>query len=270
MQPGATFKRLAELFRKHPGATPLDLVDIEQAQVAAKNALAIIQNSEIGSFGIRLYAASQYPERLRDAAEPVELLYFQGAWELTEIPKAIAIVGSRKPSPEAVAETRELARSLIEMKFLIVSGLASGIDTAAHRAALEFGGRTIAVIGTPITDVYPKQNAALQRTIAAEHLVISQIPLLRYRSQDWRRNRSFFPERNKTMSALTQATVIVEASDTSGTLIQAKAALQQKRTLFIMDRCFHRASITWPKKFIEQGAIRVRDTEDIKWALDAS
>jgi DNA processing protein len=72
------------------------------------------------------------------------------------------------------------------------------------------------------------------------------------------------------MSALTQATVIVEASDTSGTLIQAKAALQQKRTLFIMDRCFHRASITWPKKFIEQGAIRVRDTEDIKWALDAS
>ena len=111
---------------------------------------------------------------------------------------------------------------------------------------LEEGGRTIGVIGTPLTSVYPKQNAALQEKIAQEHLLISQVPFKRYSEQDFRLNRSFFPERNVTMSALSDATIIVEASDTSGTLYQARAALRQKRKLFILNNCFENASLKWP------------------------
>ena len=105
------------------------------------------------------------------------------------------------------------------MDIPLYQGLAAGIDRVAHETAIEEGGRTIAVIGTPLSHAYPKANQELQRDIAKNFLVVSQVPVKRYESQDYRRNRSFFPERNVTMSALTEATVIVEASETSGTLI---------------------------------------------------
>jgi len=117
----------------------------------------------------------------------------------------------------------------VRVGWTIVSGLAEGIDTVAHTTALELGGRTIAVIGTPISESYPKSNAELQARIAKDFLVVSQVPIERYGHQIWKQNRGFFPERNVTMSALTEATVIVEASNTSGTLIQARAALRQNR-----------------------------------------
>ena len=114
-----------------------------------------------------------------------------------------------------------------------------------HKAALDAGGQTIAVIGTPIGDIYPKENADLQEHIAENHLLISQVPVLRYGQQDYRSNRAFFPERNATMSALTEATIIVEAADTSGTLTQARAAVHQGRKLFILNSCFERDDIAW-------------------------
>jgi len=270
LQPKVSFKRIAELFRERPGAIPSDFVDHQIARSTADEALAVIRESGIGSFGVRVHGASQYPDKLRDAREPVELLYFQGAWELTESPKAVAVVGSRKPSPEGQYSARELVKHLVFHGYTVVSGLAAGIDTVAHTTAIECGGATIAVIGTPITDNYPKSNTALQRKIAAEHLLVSQVPILRYRQQNWRTNRFFFPERNKTMSALTQATIIVEASETSGTLVQARAALQQGRKLFILDRCFRNPDITWPRYYEERGAIRVKSMDDIKWGLDGA
>ncbi|EFK6515218.1 DNA-processing protein DprA, partial [Escherichia coli] len=93
---------------------------------------------------------------------------------------------------------------------------------------------------------------------------ISQVPFHRYLEQDYRSNRIFFPERNVTMSALTEATIIIEASETSGTLTQARAALAQGRKLFILESCFRNPSITWPARFEAQGAIRVRNYEDIR------
>src|SRR5690606_35708634 len=105
--------------------------------------------------------------------------------------------------------------------------------------AIAHDGRTIAVIGTPISEVYPKENKDLQRHIASNYLLVSQVPLLRYKSQGAHINRFFFPERNKTMSALSDATIIVEASETSGTLTQARAALDQGRKLFILESNFH-------------------------------
>src|SRR6185312_8076967 len=117
--------------------------------------------------------------------------------------------------------------------------------------------------GTPLGFVYPRENAELQEQIATDFLLISQVPVLRYKRQAPPQNRLFFPERNVTMSALTEGTIIVEAGETSGTLIQARAALHQGRKLFILESCFERSDITWPARFAEQGAIRVREPEDI-------
>jgi DNA processing protein len=157
---------------------------------------------------------------------------------------------------------------LVKDGYTVVSGLARGVDTAAHETAIEVGGETIAVIGTPLDQAYPKENAELQRRIARDYLLVSQVPVLCHAQRPPTVNRFFFPERNITMSALTQATVIVEAGETSGTLIQARAALAQGRKLFILDSNFRNPKLTWPARFAEIGAIRVKDFEDIKSALD--
>lgn len=262
LEKGATFKRIAEKFASDPTAMPSDFVLPNRALECAAKAFSILKQSDVHRFGIRIHHAGEYPVRLRDAKYPVEMLYYQGAWELSELP-SVAVVGTRKPSDEGVARTRRLVRELVAKKYVVVSGLASGVDTTAHTTAIEEGGNTIAVIGTPLGQYYPRENRDLQNRIASNFLLISQIPLLRYLQQDYRSNRAFFPERNATMSALTKATIIVEASNTSGTLTQAKAALFQGRKLFILDSCFRRPDIDWPAKFEAQGAIRVREPADI-------
>jgi DNA processing protein len=178
------------------------------------------------------------------------------------------VVGTRKPTDTAIKQARRLGRALVERDFTVVSGLATGIDTAAHTAAIEADGRTVAVIGTPLGVYYPPENRELQNRIANDFLLISQVPVLRYAKQAVPQNRLFFPERNVTMSALTEATIIVEAGETSGTLTQARAALHQGRKLLILDSLFRRDDLTWPATYEQRGAIRVRDMDDIWKALD--
>ncbi len=265
-EPKASFKTLSEKFAAQPGAVPSDFVSAAKAQECADTVQRRFRAADIGRFGVRVHGAGEYPEKLRDAAHPVELLYYQGWWDLAAS-RSVAVVGARKATQEGLARTRRLVRSLVKDDYTIVSGLAAGVDTAAHQTAIEEGGRTIAVIGTPLTHTYPRDNVKLQQQIAREFLVISQVPVCRYESQDFRMNRLFFPERNITMSALTEATIIVEASETSGTLIQARAALHQKRKLFILDSCFRNKKLSWPQRFAEQGAIRVVDYDDIRQHL---
>jgi DNA processing protein len=267
--PKATFKSISAKFADHPGAVPSDFVSPKRAQEVGDKVRRHLNASNIGKFGVRVHGAGEYPEKLRDAAYPVELLYYSGWWDLVSS-RCVAVVGTRKPSEEGQARTRRIVRELVRDDFTVVSGLAAGVDTAAHETAIQEGGRTIAVIGTPLSHVYPRDNAELQRQIAAEFLVISQVPVCRYERQDYRMNRLFFPERNITMSALTEATIIIEAGETSGTLIQAKAALEQGRKLFILDSCFRKANLKWPHKLAEQGAIRVKDYEDVRRHLSAT
>lgn len=212
-------------------------------------------------FSALFYGDLEYPTTLRDAKNPIEVLYYQGNLDLLSS-EAISVVGSRKPTDEGRRRARKIARLLVENDFTVMSGLATGIDTEAHQAAIEAGGRTISVIGTALNEVYPKENAELQRQIAKEFLLVTQVPFYQYSMQDYRRNRGFFPERNKTMSALSQATIIVEASETSGTLIQARAALQQGRKLFILKSCFDRG-LEWPERFLKRGAIKIEDGSEI-------
>lgn len=265
---GASFKTLAEKFDSEPGALPSDFVPKAKAEKYAAYVMNQFRKAGVARYGVRVHGAGEYPEKLRDAQHPVEVLYYSGFWDLVYT-RAVAIVGTRKPSEEGIRRTRKLVRRLVDNDFTIVSGLAEGIDTAAHKTALEEGGRTIAVIGTPLSSVYPKTNAKLQEKIARQFLVISQVPLKRWEKQDYRLNRLFFPERNVTMSALTEASIIIEAGETSGTLTQARAALQQGRKLFILESNFHKKGLTWPRRFEERGAIRVREYEDVLRHLDA-
>lgn len=266
LEHGATFKSIATKMQQAQDALPSEFVDTAEALKTGHKVLEVLAKRGVRQFGVRIHRAGEYPLKLRDATYPVELLYYQGFWDLVET-RSIAVVGTRKPSPEGIRQARDLVRYLVREKMTIVSGLAEGIDTVAHTTALENRGNTIGVIGTPICDVYPKTNKSLQAKLAAEYLVISQVPILRYYQQHWQQNRLYFPERNITMSALTEATVIVEAGNTSGTLIQARAAIQQGRKLFIMDSCFNRPDLSWPRRYEERGAIRVKDFSQIKEAL---
>jgi DNA processing protein len=264
---GTWFKSLAEKFQANPGALPSDFVtDRNQAYDFSKRALSLLEKGGVSHFGVRVHGAGDYPSRLRDAEYPIEVLYYQGWWDLIDS-RGVAVVGTRKPSEDGVRRARKLARALSRDGFTVISGLAEGIDTVAHTTALEEGTPTIAVIGTPLSKFYPKQNRCMQQIIARDNLLISQVPVCRYVEQHYKLNSRFFPERNITMSALSEATIIVEAGDTSGTLTQARAALKQGRKLFILDSCFNVPGLKWPHTYLQRGAIRVKDYEEIRFHL---
>ncbi len=262
-KPKASFSSLARKFAQFPDARPSDFVGENEARETGRQVIAKLRERLDSWFDLRLHGELDYPARLRDATDPVELLYFQGWWDLVGTP-SVAVVGTRRPSDSGKKRTRQMVRTLVDDGFTIVSGLAEGIDTVALETAVSEGGQTIGVIGTPLGYCYPKSNEALQRTIAEKHLLISQVPVERYEAQNPSTNRFFFPERNKTMAALTRATIIIEAGETSGTLIQARAALKQGRKLFILDSSFKHSNLTWPAKLESQGAIRVREYDDIR------
>lgn len=266
--PDVSYKKLSEMFASHPGFRPSDFV--EQKQIDEMSGLVSKYISEIRTFynpNILIKGTFDYPGKLLDAKERIELIYYTGNLDLLGT-RSVSVVGTRGPSENGIRRTQKLVKLLVADGFTIVSGLAKGIDTAAHTTAIENSGKTIAVIGTPLNKFYPSENQGLQREIAQKHLLISQVPFHRYSQQGINGNRIFFPERNKTMSALSEATIIVEAGETSGTLVQARAALAQGRKLFILDSCFLNPNISWPKKFLQKGAIRVQTYEDIKKHLD--
>lgn len=175
-------------------------------------------------------------------------LFVAGDEDLLRARACVAVVGSRLASRRGLDRARKLAHLLTQRGVTVVSGLAEGIDTAAHVTAIERGGRTIAVLGTPLDQCYPRQNAALQARIAREHLVVSQfapgIPV----------GKHTFPMRNRTMALIADATVIVEATDDSGSLNQAWEALRLGRPLWILASLFERPDLRFPPQLAFYGA----------------
>lgn len=213
------------------------------------------------SFSIMFKENFQFPKRLLKAKNPIDMFYYRGNLDLLETP-CISIVGSRKMTPEGRSRAHKLAKQLSE-KYTIVSGLAAGIDTEALQTTIFYKRNVIAVIGTPIDHYYPPENKNLQDCIAKNNLLISQVPLYKFDHQSFNSKRSYFPERNITMASLSDATVIVEASDTSGSHFQAKECFNQGKKLFILNSCFENSSITWPKKYLEKGAYRINCVKEI-------
>lgn len=169
-----------------------------------------------------------------------------GDLALLDVP-GVAIVGARKASAEGRKRASQLARDLARAGVVVVSGLAEGIDFAAQTAAIDNGGRTIAVIGTPLDKVYPEKHAALQELIYREHLLVSAF--------EWgdKFTPSNFPERNRIMARLARATVIIEASDTSGSLHQAAESVQVGHPVFIAKAVVDNPKLTWPRRFLGEG-----------------
>ncbi|STX52343.1 protein smf [Legionella busanensis] len=258
----SSYKQLVDLMKVSNAEHLIDLVDKTTAEGYFNRVYTEIKRSKVADFNVFMRGTADYLTKLNDAEYPLPLLYYRGNLDLLHT-RGLAIVGARAATEEGKIRTKKLVKTLVEHDFTIISGLAAGIDTAAHTAAIQLDGRTIAVIGTPITHFYPPQNRALQEEIAKHHLLISQVPIIRYEKGNPNSNRFNFPERNKTMSAISEATVIVEASNTSGSLTQAKATLKQGRKLFILNNNFENQQLTWPQKFEELGAIRVRDIQDI-------
>lgn len=169
----------------------------------------------------------------------------------------VSIVGSRKATIEGLNSANRIASTLVKSGVVIVSGLAEGIDTSAHKAAIQSHGHTIAVIGTPLNKVFPAKNFQLQKEIETNHLLISQFPIGHpTRPKD-------FVLRNRTMALISDATIIVEACESSGSLHQGWEALRLGRSLFIWKSIVENPELAWPKKMMEYGAIVLSDPEDV-------
>lgn len=178
--------------------------------------------------GMRLLTVldPDYPENLRTVHDRPPLIFVAGRLQPADA-RSVAVVGARQATPAGLAAATRIAEHLVDHGYTVVSGLATGIDAAAHTSALANTGRTIAVVGTGLQRVYPPQNAALQQRIIEHGAVVSQF------WPDAPPTRRTFPMRNAVMSGMTLASVVVEASHTSGSRMQARLALEHGRPVFL-------------------------------------
>lgn len=202
-----------------------------------------------------------YSKLLATTKEAPPYLFLKGNVHLLE-EKSVCVVGSRNASEESMKKTERIVKSLVKRNIVVNAGLARGIDTATHTAALANGGRTIAVIGTPINQYYPKENKDLQIQIERNGLVVSQFPPCNAI------NRWNFPTRNGVMSGISLATIIMEAGESSGALKQADYALKQGRDVLVPQSAIDNPLIQWPKKYVSKGAHAFKTLKEVLQILN--
>ena len=201
-----------------------------------------------------------YPPNLRAVHDRPPIVFIRGRLT-SEDARSVAVVGARQATLAGLDRARSIAHHLVDHDYTVVSGLAAGIDTAAHTAALAHKGRTVAVIGTGLDRAYPPQNERLQREIADQGAVVSQF------WPDSPPSRRSFPMRNAVMSGIALATVVVEASQTSGSRLQARLALAQTRPVFLLEELV--GAQPWARECAARpGAHVIRDPAEITAALD--
>jgi DNA processing protein len=189
-----------------------------------------------------------------DRAVPLPIWY-AGDFDLVER-RAIAVIGTRNVSDLGRKRANKFSRELVEQGIVVVSGLAAGVDAQALGSAIASGGRVIAVIGTPLDKAYPAANAELQQEIYRDHLLISQFEI------GVRTFPSSFPARNRTMAAISDASVIIEASESSGTLHQAAECVRLGRWLGISKSVAEDPRLEWPSKFLSYEKCVVLESTD--------
>ncbi|MBW8888322.1 MAG: DNA-protecting protein DprA [Fibrobacteres bacterium] len=204
-----------------------------------------------------------YPDPLRTLPQPPPFLFMAGEWR-PEDRRAMAVVGTRFPSPYGSRMAREMALGLSEQGFTIVSGLARGIDTLAHKTALHCGARTLAVLGSALDWIYPSENSNLARDIARKGALISEFPM------GMAPHATHFPRRNRLISALSLGTLVVEAGNDSGALITADFALDQGREVFAVPGAVHEPGSCGTHKLIREGAHLVERAADIVAVLQGT
>lgn len=206
------------------------------------------------------WADSRYPAWLRVVPDPPPVLWMLGDLSAFE-PLSVAIVGSRGASQYARSVARTLAAGLAHAGVIVTSGMARGVDGAAHEGCLDAGGRTIAVVGTGVDVVYPAEHAALSRRIARQGVIVSECPP-GTPARAWH-----FPRRNRIISGLSQAVVVVEASEKSGSLITARMALEQGREVMAVPGSVLYGRNRGAHALIKDGATPIEDASDILDAL---
>ena len=207
--------------------------------------------------GILTPADPEYPRQLARIYDPPLALYVRGSMAPGD-DRAMGVVGTRHASMYGRAAAERLSMGLAQAGFTVVSGLARGIDTAAHRGALKAGGRTLAVIGSGLDHLYPPENRALAEEIAAGHgAVLSEFPLARMP------DKTTFPMRNRVISGLAMGVVVVEANLTSGAFHTVNQALDQGRSVFAVPGRIDSPGARGPHQLIKSGARLVEDVDDI-------
>jgi len=184
-------------------------------------------------------------------------LYVSGKMPIPLPSPRVAVIGSRKPSLKGLDAGSKIAKVLADKRVVVVSGLGEGIDTAAHKSAIEANGQTIAVLGTPLDKFYPQKNMQLQQLIMNKHLAVSQFPT------GYPIMPKNFVIRNRTMALIADASIIVEAGNSSGSLHQGWEALRLGRPLFIWSPLMHDPTLNWPKQMAMYGAVELTCPEDV-------
>ncbi len=240
---------------------PRALVETVEERRARWRPEALLERWQAQGIRVVTWEDPDYPPRLRHIAQSPPVLYMKGRW-LPEDDWAVAVVGTRKATAYGRRVTEDLVAFLVEHKVTVVSGLARGIDGHAHRAALEAGGRTLAVLGSGVDIVYPPEHRDLARRIEAQGALLSDYP------PGTPPEAAHFPARNRLISGLSLAVVVVEAGEKSGALITAAFAADQGREVFAVPGSIYAAQSQGTLKLIQQGAHLLRRPEDLAQVLE--
>jgi len=241
-----------------------EIPGLKRTSIEAIKSRAVVEDSarrELGrirDLNLRLlcWGTPEYPPLLSNISDPPALLYLKGHLADRD-QRAVAVVGSRHPSAYGLTVCKKLCVELAWQGWTVVSGMARGIDSAAHWGALEGGGRTLAVLGTGLDVVYPAENRKLYERIAGSGAVISELPL------GTPPDPGNFPVRNRLISGLALGVVVVEATAKSGSLITAGMALEQGRQVFAVPGPLDREGVAGPHRLIKEGAKLVERAADI-------
>lgn len=202
-----------------------------------------------------------YPSRLAEISDAPPVLYIRGAWT-SDDEWSVAVVGTRRATAYGRQAAGELSRGLAANRVTVVSGLARGIDTIAHRAALDAGGRTVAVLANGLDTIYPPENARLADEIAERGALITDYPL------GTKPRADFFPRRNRIMSGVALGTLVVEGDHDSGAMITARFALEQNREVFVVPGSIFSPQSRGPHALLKDGATPVASAGDILESLN--
>jgi len=225
-----------------------------RALVAAEGEMKRV--AEAGGSGVA-FEDEEYPERLREIYDPPAVLWLRGSVELLSR-AGIAVVGTRQPSPYGAGMAELLSRDLANRRLTIFSGMARGVDTAAHKGAIDAGGKTVAVWGTGIDVVYPKENKKLAESIVASGgTIVSEYPLGTFPAPQ------NFPVRNRILSGMSIGVLVIEAGEYSGTRITARCAMEQNRDVFAVPGNVTNKNAWGPNTLIKQGAKLTASWEDV-------
>ena len=260
-----TFYKLLEKHGNIPAA--LEAISAKKTVYSQDQAEQLLADAEKKNVKIIPYTSPEYPQTLLQISDAPPVIYALGNTELLNYPYSVAIVGARNASIAGRKIASRIAYDLTQADVLVVSGMARGIDAAAHKGALyakQQQGPTVAVLGTGVDEIYPAENTELYQDICRQGLAVSEF------APGTKAQVSNFPRRNRIISALTQGILVAEASLNSGSLITARLALEQGKDIFAVPGSPLENRAAGPNRLIKEGAILTESAEDILNVLSIS